>query len=418
MAKTALGAPLKESELPANDGVLTFVTDWNKYKNNLMQGYVDVGPRPDCMGLGTMPRFEQVKHFAGVIRAAGSIPVFVTMPAKELWQCYRLTHMLYGNPHFFISRTGANLRRVRYTDSKYENRIVISEYFTTYLVEAIFQYIRYIAQGDTNTYMQKIDTSKDTEEMQRIIRALNIDPTTLNSSLEITDRTPDGFKTPAFNRLVLRVHEEIFRLDIKNLGQLTRALWPLVDEFMSETLRSGLAPCNTASRHVDRVNACRVFVSVVSRMWGAFSDRFQWRMLYGAVYTAINMQTDYTAEDEYIIQPNRKTCQLHLEFPPGTTIFYPWDAGVSAPEIAAMSRLAKTKGVFIFDAIDRDGFPASWIRSQMYDVYEKLFNFGSFARNNAPRFTQRYKYTTDFNYWMDWVRKQNFPTPNSCTKKS
>ncbi len=406
MANTPLGAPLKESDLPENDGVLAFVTDWNKYKSNLLQGYVDVGPRPDCMGLGTMPRVQQLGMFAGTIRAAGGYPAYVVMPARELWKKYRLTKMQYGNPHFFISRSGANLRRVRYTDAKYDNRMVISEFFTTYIIEAIFEYIQYIARGQkNNVYMKTIDTTEDTAEVKRLMSALNISD--LDGSLELTAYQPDGFKTPAFNRLVLRIHEEIFRLDIKNVGQLTRALWPLVDEFMTETLRSNIIPCNTAHRHVDSIEKCRQFGFLVARLWAMMSDRLQWRMLYGGTYAAINMQSDFTAEQEYIIQPNRRTCQLHLEFPPGTVIIYPRELGTTAPETAAATRLAKTRGVFIFDSLGRGGMD-TFSPGQLSDAYQEMMKFPFYSAYVVSNFADRTKYSSGPNEWMDWVRSQNY----------
>ena len=405
MSNTALGAPLKQTDLPENDGVLAFVTDWEKYEDNLLQGYVDIGPRPDCMGLGVSPSVNQLGTFARAIERSGGSPVYVVMPALELWKKYRLTKMLYGNPDFFISKSGVNLRRVRYTDPEYADPMLVSTFFSTYIIDRLFSYIRYISKGNKWTSMPDVDSSEDTKEINRLLKLLNVSE--LDGSLEITSYKPEGFYTPAFNQFALRVHNEVFKKKINNVGQMTNALWPLIEEFMVATLRSGQIPCSTSNRLASDLDKCRVFGMTIVRLWTMMSDKLQYRMLYGATYSAINEQSSFASEKEYIIQPNRKTCTLRLYFPPGTVIAYPKALGVTDYQLKQASELSITRGVFVMDSLSRDGV-GYYSHGRMVDMYNELFKLSFSFRSEIPKFVYRSKLTSEPNLWMEWIRSQQY----------
>jgi hypothetical protein len=309
------------------------------------------------------------------------------MPALELWKKYRLTKMLYGNPDFFISRTGTNLRRVRYTDPQYADPMLVSTFFSTYIIDNIFDYIKNISKNDKWTSMPDVDSSEE--------------------AIDITSYSPSGFHTPAFNQFAVRVHNEVFKKKINNVGQMTNVLWPLVEEFMVSTLRSGEIPCNTANRLASDIDKCRNFGMTIVRLWTMMSDKLQYKMLYGATYSAINRQSGFSNEQEYIIQPNRKTCTLRLYFPPGTVIVYPRELGVTDYQLKQASELARTRGVFITDSL-YEGRIDEYSHGKIIDTYNGMFKLPFSFRYEIPKFVYRSGITIDPNKWMEWIRSQEY----------
>ena len=88
-------------------------------------------------------------------------------------------------------------------------------------------------------------------------------------------------------------------------------------------------------------------------------------------------------------------------------IIYPRELGVTVPDTAAATRLAKTRGVFIFDSLGRGGMD-TFSPGQLADTYSEMFKLPFYSARAVYNFADRTAYSRGPNEWMDWVRAQGY----------